>query len=99
VFHPVSYLVGCLPELSNNNNQLSTTCALLCHDCFNVLTNIDLVASILARDALLSRTAVFNPFCSIAPLQELCFKIAPPLMILVLAQILLYFENISMLMK
>ena len=51
VFHAVSCLLGCLPELSNdNNNQPSTTSvALLRHDCFNVLTNIDLIAFILTR--------------------------------------------------
>jgi len=42
---------------------------------------------------------VFNFLCSTAPLQELRLKISPPPMISVLAEILFYFENISMLMK
>jgi len=47
VFHAVSCLLGCLPELPNDDNQPSTTIdALLRHDCFNVLTNIDLFAFI-----------------------------------------------------
>jgi len=46
-FHAVSCLLGCLPELSNDNNQPSTTSyALLCHDRFIALTNINLVAFI-----------------------------------------------------
>jgi len=51
VFHVFIYLAyGCLPELSKNNNQLSTTSyAFLRHDCFNVLTNIDRVAFIPTR--------------------------------------------------
>jgi len=52
VFQAVSYLaslLGCLPELSNNNNQLNTSYALLRHDCFNLLTNIDLVGFIPTR--------------------------------------------------
>jgi len=40
VFHAVSYLLPCLPELSNNTNQRSTSYALLRHDCFSALTNI-----------------------------------------------------------
>jgi len=39
-------LLGCLPELSNNDNQPSTGYALLRHDCFDVLTNINFVAFI-----------------------------------------------------
>jgi len=47
VLHGVSCLLGCLPELSNDKNQLSTTSyALTRHDCFNVLTNIDVFAFI-----------------------------------------------------
>jgi len=50
VFHAVSSLLGCLPELSNNNNQPSTTSyALLRHDCFNVSTNINFVVFIPTR--------------------------------------------------
>jgi len=46
------------------------------------------------------KPVVVNLFCSIAPLQELFFKIAPPTpMTLVLAKILFQFEIISMLMK
>jgi len=57
VFHAVSSLLGCLPELSNNNNQPSTTSyALLCYDCFNVLINIDIVAFITTR----RHTCVWN---------------------------------------
>jgi len=42
VLHAVSCLLGCLPDLSNDNNSPSTTShALLHHDAFNVglLTN------------------------------------------------------------
>ena len=47
VFQAVSCLLGCLPELSNDNNQLSTTrYALVPHRCCNVLTDIDLIAFI-----------------------------------------------------
>jgi len=46
VLHAVSCLLGCLPAISNDNNQPSTRYALLCHDCFNVLTNIGLIAFI-----------------------------------------------------
>jgi len=51
VLDAVSCLLGCLPELSNdNNNQPSTTTyALLHHDCFNLLTSIDLIAFITTR--------------------------------------------------
>jgi len=39
-----------MPELSKNNKRLSTThYALLRHDCFNVLTNIDITAFIPTR--------------------------------------------------
>jgi len=49
VFH-VSCIPGCLPELSNDNNQPSTkSYALLGHDYFNLMTNIDLIAFILTR--------------------------------------------------
>jgi len=38
------------PELSNDNDQLSTTSyTLLRHDCFKVPTNVDLVAFIPTR--------------------------------------------------
>jgi len=48
----VSCLLGCLPELLNdNNNQPSTTSyALLRHNFFNVLANIDLTAFIPTRN-------------------------------------------------
>ena len=46
VFQAVSCLLGCLSELSNDNNQPSTSYALLRHNCFIVLTNIDLAALI-----------------------------------------------------
>jgi len=47
VLHDVSCLLGCLPELSYDKSQLSTTSyALSRHDCFNVLTNIDVFAFI-----------------------------------------------------
>ena len=50
VLPAVSCLLGCLSELWNNNNQPNTTSyALLRHDCFNVLTNIDLIAFIPTR--------------------------------------------------
>jgi len=51
VVHAVSCLLGCLPELStDNNNQLSTTSyALSRRDFFNVLTNIGLIALIPTR--------------------------------------------------
>jgi len=43
-------LLGCLPDLSNDNDQPSTTrYGFLRHDCFNLLTNIDLVAFIPTR--------------------------------------------------
>ena len=49
-FHAVGCLLGYLSELSNDSNQPSTTSyALLRHDCFKVLTNIDLVAFIPTR--------------------------------------------------
>jgi len=40
------FMLSVLPELSNdNNNQASTTSyVLLRHDCFSLLTNIDLIA-------------------------------------------------------
>jgi len=51
MFHDVSYLPGCLPELSNDYSQPNTTSyALLRHDCFNVLTKIDPFAFILTRN-------------------------------------------------
>jgi len=44
VFHAVSCLLVCLPELLNNNNQPSTASYTLLHrDFFNLLTNIDLI--------------------------------------------------------
>jgi len=47
LLYAVSCLPGCLPELSNDNNQATTTrYALLHHDCFNVLAKIDLIAFI-----------------------------------------------------
>jgi len=50
VIDVVNCLLGCPPVLSNDNNQPSTTSfALLRHHCFNVLTNIDLVAFIPTR--------------------------------------------------
>jgi len=49
VFHAVTCLLGCLPELTNDNNGPSTSYALLRHDCFNPLTNIDLITFILTR--------------------------------------------------
>jgi len=50
MFHAVSCLLVCLPELSNDNNQPSTpSYTLLRHDCFNLLTNTDLIGFILAR--------------------------------------------------
>jgi len=50
VLHDVSCLLGCLPELSNENNQPSATSyGLSCQDCFSVLTNIDLFPFISAR--------------------------------------------------
>ena len=50
VLHPVSCLLWCLPELSNDDkNQAQEVMRLLHHDCFNVLTNIDLIAFIPAR--------------------------------------------------
>jgi len=46
------------------------------------------------------RPVVFNLFCSIVSLQELCLKIAAsPIIILVLSEQLFYFENNSMLTK
>jgi len=37
VLHDVSLLLGCLCEISDDKNQLSTiSYALLCHDCFNI---------------------------------------------------------------
>jgi len=49
VLHAVSCLLRCLPELSNDNNQPSTSYALICHDCLNVLTNVDLTEFIPTR--------------------------------------------------
>jgi len=50
MLHAVSYLLGCLRELSNHNNQPSTTSyALLHHGVFNAQTNIALVAFIQTR--------------------------------------------------
>ena len=50
MFHNVSCLLGCLPELSNDENQQrKISYALSRHDYFNVLTNIELFASILTR--------------------------------------------------
>jgi len=46
--HDVNWLLGRLPELSKDKNQLSSY-ALSRHDCFNVLTNINLFAFILTR--------------------------------------------------
>jgi len=46
VLHAVNCLLECLPELSNDNNQPSSSYALLRHDCFNALTNIDITAFI-----------------------------------------------------
>ena len=46
VLHTVSCLLQCLPEISNDDNQLAQVCVLLLHDCFNILTIIDLVAFI-----------------------------------------------------
>jgi len=51
--HPVRL---CLSELSKNNNQLSTSYALLRHDCYNALTNIDLVVFIPIRE----HTCIYN---------------------------------------
>jgi len=45
VLHDVSCLLGCLPALSSDKNQPSTSHALSRHDCFNVLTNIDFLHS------------------------------------------------------
>jgi len=42
VLQAVSCLPGCLPEQSNDDNQLSTSYVLLRHDCFNILAHIDL---------------------------------------------------------
>ena len=57
VLHALSCLLGCLLELSNDNNQPSTTRhALLHHDCFNILTNIDVTAFILTQRQLVFRT-------------------------------------------
>jgi len=54
VLHDVSCSLGCLTELSNDNNQPSTTrYALSRHDCFNVLTNIDLFTFISDTNACL----------------------------------------------
>jgi len=52
VLYAVSCLLGYLPEdeLSNNNNQPSTSYALLQHDCFNILTNIDLIGYCIHSD-------------------------------------------------
>jgi len=41
VFQAVSCLLGCLPGQYNDNNQPSTSYALLRRVCFNLLTNID----------------------------------------------------------
>jgi len=43
--HAVSCLLGCLPELSNDNKSNTTSYTLLHHDCFCVLANINLIAS------------------------------------------------------
>jgi len=57
VLHGVSCLLGCLPGLSNDKNQPSTTSyALSRHDCFNVLTNIDFVHSFRLERMLVFRT-------------------------------------------
>jgi len=56
VFHAVSCLLGCLPELSNDSNQPSTSYALMHHDCFNVLTNIDLLHSFWHEAMFMHRT-------------------------------------------
>jgi len=53
VFHAVSSLLRCLPELPYNNIQPNTTSyPLLRRDCFNVLTNIDLLHSFRHEDTL-----------------------------------------------
>jgi len=49
VLYAGSCLIGCLPELTNDNNQPNTSYASSHHDCFNVMTNIDLIAFILTR--------------------------------------------------
>ena len=50
VLHAVSCSLGCLPELSNDNNQPSTASyALLLHGGFSVLANIDFVAFTVIR--------------------------------------------------
>jgi len=59
VFHACS--LGCLPELSNDNDQLSTSYALLRHDCFNVLTNIDL-------DAFIPMSSEISDLCEVTGL-------------------------------
>jgi len=49
VRHAVSCLLGCLPYQMINDQPSTTSYALLCHDCFNILTNIDLIPLILKR--------------------------------------------------
>jgi len=50
VLHAVSCSLRYLPKLSNDNNQPNTTShAMLHHDCFKVLTNIELTALIPTR--------------------------------------------------
>jgi len=51
----LSCLLGCLPELSNDNNQPGTSHALLHHDGFKVLTNIELITFIPTRRQLVFR--------------------------------------------
>ena len=50
VFDAASCLLGCLPDLSDDDNQPSATAyTLLGHDCFDILTNVDLIAFVLIR--------------------------------------------------
>jgi len=57
VLHDVSCLLGYLRELSNDKNQSSTTSyALSRHDCFNELTNINLLHSFRHERMLVFRT-------------------------------------------
>jgi len=57
VLYDDSCLLGSLSEPSNDKNQLSTTgYALSRHDCFNVLTNIDLFAFTPTRTMLVFGT-------------------------------------------
>jgi len=44
VLHAVSCLLGCSFELHDNNQPSTAKYALLCHDCFDVLTSIDFTA-------------------------------------------------------